>query len=483
MYLTKNQTSDMNPFKLTFVCLLIILSFQLVAQESFNDKNIKIKLAQSPEDPKLFIARYYDQETDKLLEYWTLKSQVTNINSGNFNQLKKEGKIWPHGKHYTFYPNIKPKIEIDFTYGVGEVKGFYESGELKFEGKYYKGLTGNLKHYFKNGRLKKIENMEFGLPKGKVKQFYDDGKLYSKVNYKKGAIDGTYISYHKNQNIKRKAKFEMDQLISQECFDELGHQIPESPFFVRAAWPFNIVNLKEELNKIDLSFNKENSVTTVCRFTIFIDQAGSSRIEKIDFKNSKEMRPELMNWLSKGYDFSPAVYDGITGSSILNIAFPVCGNKILWFGEPFFFDKRFRDFTTQEDLMVTYMEFPLQEVYECVEIFDEDPQFPGGKQALHNFLTKNLIYPPDALSLNISGKVLVNFIVAPTGNISEISILESVHPLLDAEAYRVVSMMPRWKPAMCSGKPVPVSFGVPINFKTTNSKRRHLETVKTIHVY
>ncbi|MBV5315494.1 MAG: energy transducer TonB [Prolixibacteraceae bacterium] len=95
---------------------------------------------------------------------------------------------------------------------------------------------------------------------------------------------------------------------------------------------------------------------------------------------------------------------------------------------------------------------------------EEKPEFPGGDAALLNFLSQNIKYPAIAADNGIMGRVTVNFVVNKDGSISEARILRSVDQALDKEALRVVYSMPKWKPGKQSGKPVRVSFSVPINF-------------------
>jgi protein TonB len=95
---------------------------------------------------------------------------------------------------------------------------------------------------------------------------------------------------------------------------------------------------------------------------------------------------------------------------------------------------------------------------------EEKPEFPGGDAALMNFLSQNIKYPPVAADNGIKGKVTVSFVVNKDGSISDARILRSVDQALDKEAIRVVNSMPKWKPGKQSGKPVRVSFSVPINF-------------------
>jgi protein TonB len=58
----------------------------------------------------------------------------------------------------------------------------------------------------------------------------------------------------------------------------------------------------------------------------------------------------------------------------------------------------------------------------------------------------------------------VRFIVRPDGSVDDVELVRGVHPLLDAEAIRVVRGMPRWKPGLMHGKPVPVRMVLPVGF-------------------
>jgi protein TonB len=103
---------------------------------------------------------------------------------------------------------------------------------------------------------------------------------------------------------------------------------------------------------------------------------------------------------------------------------------------------------------------------------DNYPEFPGGIGALNNFISQNVIYPGQAEKQRIQGKVIVQFMVTKNGEVRNIVIKKSIHPLLDKEALRVVGMFPRWKPARRKGLPINLQYTLPICFKlnltTTN---------------
>ena len=95
----------------------------------------------------------------------------------------------------------------------------------------------------------------------------------------------------------------------------------------------------------------------------------------------------------------------------------------------------------------------------------EQPEFKGGMQALGQFLSQSLRYPPDAQRSRTQGKVFITFVVNTDGSLSDYEVIKGVHPELDKEALRVVKAMSgRWKPGSERGQKVRVKYNLPINF-------------------
>ena len=121
--------------------------------------------------------------------------------------------------------------------------------------------------------------------------------------------------------------------------------------------------------------------------------------------------------------------------------------------------------TTTETLLqtATPREVPEQEpVFEVAEVM---PEFPGGPQALFEFIRDNLKYPQHAIDGQIEGRVIVQFVVDKTGKMVNIQVIHSIDKLLDQAAIDVVRALPAWKPGMQNGKPVNVRYTLPIVFK------------------
>ena len=108
---------------------------------------------------------------------------------------------------------------------------------------------------------------------------------------------------------------------------------------------------------------------------------------------------------------------------------------------------------------------PENDVYMFVE---QMPEFPGGESKLIEFVSKNICCPQEVKEAPISGKVFVKFIVEPDGSISNAEVLKGVGFGWDEEAVRVVMSMPKWKPGMQNGKPIRVSYMLPIHIDLNN---------------
>jgi hypothetical protein len=105
----------------------------------------------------------------------------------------------------------------------------------------------------------------------------------------------------------------------------------------------------------------------------------------------------------------------------------------------------------------------INDVFTCA---DKDPVYKGGESELLKFISKNLDYPPSARDRNISGRVILLFVLTKEGNIRGIDFLAHVNPELDLEALRVINLIPsdKWQPAEINNKKVNYFYAVPINF-------------------
>ena len=99
------------------------------------------------------------------------------------------------------------------------------------------------------------------------------------------------------------------------------------------------------------------------------------------------------------------------------------------------------------------------------DVVEQMPEFPGGQEALMQFLRQEVKYPKEAFKDGVQGRVVVQFVVEKDGSISEVEVVKKVNEHLDAEAVRVVNAMPKWKPGKQKGENVRVKYTLPISFR------------------
>ncbi len=145
------------------------------------------------------------------------------------------------------------------------------------------------------------------------------------------------------------------------------------------------------------------------------------------------------------------------------------GDTTMYTVEPFTLDAdNFRlSIQTTEDNPVQIIRNNNDSIYQIVE---EMPQFPGGEKAMMEYVAKNVKYPQEAKDKEIQGRVFVGFVVEKDGSVSTVKVLRGIGGGCDEEAVRVVSSMPKWKPGIKDGKPVRVSYMMPLNFKLTEGQ-------------
>lgn len=101
-------------------------------------------------------------------------------------------------------------------------------------------------------------------------------------------------------------------------------------------------------------------------------------------------------------------------------------------------------------------------------IVEDMPQYPGGQPALARYIDdkkKEIVQKAKAEGKTLKGKVYVNFVVQTDGSVGQVKITKaSGSKYLDEKAIEIVKGMEKWSPGKQRGKPVRVSFVVPIEF-------------------
>lgn len=95
------------------------------------------------------------------------------------------------------------------------------------------------------------------------------------------------------------------------------------------------------------------------------------------------------------------------------------------------------------------------------------PEFPGGIEKFHLYVSKKFNYSKEMKEAQLKGKVFASFVVEKNGNITDIKILRDRGYDSGKELLRILKGMPNWKPAVQNGKIVRCNYLVPINLDAT----------------
>jgi len=125
---------------------------------------------------------------------------------------------------------------------------------------------------------------------------------------------------------------------------------------------------------------------------------------------------------------------------------------------------------TTEGPETVVFEEPVKEVVDngddqIYTVVEQQPEFPGGIEAMMKFIQKNMKYPAQARRMGTEGRVFVGFVVNSDGHITDVAPIKGISADCDKEAIRVIAMMPNWKPGKQNGRAVRVKFVLPVNFK------------------
>ncbi|TCO09294.1 energy transducer TonB [Natronoflexus pectinivorans] len=116
-------------------------------------------------------------------------------------------------------------------------------------------------------------------------------------------------------------------------------------------------------------------------------------------------------------------------------------------------------------------------------VVDRLPAFRGRPSNINRFVTSNLVYPDEAWINGIEGVVKVTFIVTKDGKLMNAAIEESIDPLLDMEALRIVDMMTDWRPGRKNGVEVHTQMSIPVQFTLSEEEREFVSTLKRFELH
>ncbi len=102
-------------------------------------------------------------------------------------------------------------------------------------------------------------------------------------------------------------------------------------------------------------------------------------------------------------------------------------------------------------------------------VVEDMPQYPGGNEAMKEFIYSNLNYPSKAKKNKMEGSVIVQFEVNKMGEVGSVTVVQTSNKIFSASAIEVIENMPNWTPGMQRGKAVKVMFTIPVLFKISES--------------
>lgn len=120
-----------------------------------------------------------------------------------------------------------------------------------------------------------------------------------------------------------------------------------------------------------------------------------------------------------------------------------------------------------ENIEITHVEIEKEEEDDeqvIWQVVEQDPEFPGGVEALYKYIQQNIKYPQLAKENNITGRVFVTFVVERDGSVSNVKAARDIGGGCGAEAVRVVKSLPKWTPGKQRGKAVRAAYTLPVNF-------------------
>lgn len=350
------------------------------------------------------------------------------FNLANLNEHINNGELLLDGIHTDYREDETLASELLYNEEKLQKQTFfypYGNKHMAFSGD-EKTLNGEYKMWHLNGQLNFSGNYTNNLKNGEFQLLDESGVLVKKGVYRYGTlVSGDAVV----QDLIYENPDKLAQYIGGD--QELNEYLKQ-----KSANFKNVLTADDEVFRtinLNLTVNKTGSISN---FEILSEE------NPIDH--------EIIDSVFKEFTgFQPALVEDVPVASKLNL------NLIL-----------------TSDGLQTSLKTEVPPILENGDSLDNSvysniekmPEFPGGEKAIRRFLSTNIRYPIEAAENDIQGKVFVGFIIEKDGSISNIQVKKGVHPLLDDEAVRIIKLMPRWIPGRQKGKPVRVSFTVPINF-------------------
>lgn len=344
-----------------------------------------------------------------------------------------KGKKFDLEKSFTYMKEKKLVADGTQTY-------YLHDGSIGNEDILNEGILNRRTTFYPDGKKKQMSSGDENTLNGEYQIWYQTGQLSFSGNYKNNLKEGEFQQFDPSGTLIKKGVYLGGILVSGDAVvQDVVYDNPEKPAqYINGSEDFEgflkrrsteIEGLKElqkeKKIKLNLAVNKSGAITKM-------ETPSALSQPELDFLNAVfKKRPA----------FTPATVEDIPVESIVTLHLIISNEGI----------------KTDTDLK----HLNLSDIFTSAE---KMPQFPGDEDALRRFISNNLKYPPEAQKSGIEGKVFVSFVVDENGEVTNVKLARRSNSYLDWEAMRVVRMMPRWKPGYIKGKPVKVSFTMPINF-------------------
>lgn len=106
------------------------------------------------------------------------------------------------------------------------------------------------------------------------------------------------------------------------------------------------------------------------------------------------------------------------------------------------------------------------------------PEFPGGTQALMQFISRNLNYPGEAVEYGVEGKIIAQFVIDKEGNLKDAKILHGLGHGCDEEVLRVLALSPKWKPGKHKDEAISMRYQLPVVFRLQDTSDEAEEAIE-----
>jgi TonB family protein len=324
----------------------------------------------------------------------------------------EDGSLWEH----IIYKNGSPYNVIAYNAadgkalncctlkdGTGVMRFYDKQGRVSDEDTYLNSVKNGKSLEYKDGILIEEGNYKDGKSEGLWISHYETGEVYSKINYSKGEEQGEALYYNRYGKLSQQGTFENGKRKGLwKTYAEDGGELSSE------------ITYLNDMYEGDARYYNKGKIVSEGKY---------SKGERVLDWKYYDPRGKLKYSSDYGYSFD-----------------------------------------AKEEMHSSYDAPAVKNGETVYAIIEQMPMFPGGESMMMEFIQKNINYPREAREGGFSGTVYINFVVENTGEISKVRVLRGAQKQLNEESMRIVKSMPRWSPGLQSGRPVAVSFNLPIKY-------------------